>query len=960
MEDKLKDPFPDYVERTFEIRAFEKENYLKARREKNGLEPPTSDNLNGLCISGGGVRAATLGLGMLQVFIKNGVLKYFDYLSTVSGGGYIGSCLTSLLSEEPKFYDKENKIPYNNPHFNTHDVGLEASNSPFVGLNDGYEYNSIENAKLKVKHQMHHLRRHGEYLTPNTKFFGWDVNQAIGALVGGFFIHVPIFILMISAVVLLHHALLFGISKGEFITELRNPPTKYVDRGAFQEEYSRDASQLEKINEKSSAIVTQLKEWYYLKFKPQLRLAYIPLSENIHWAIVFLGIGLIVGIIMVTISRRYPQKIVEDELKELQYDGVKNTTYFDRAGGQSILELRSWRFITVFRLLTYAFPAVLAYVLIYFMVLTDQFTPPQYFMLLGLPLCYAVGLFISINTYVLLYLINKGTETVSGSLYRSFYTGTQGTAFLGCLIALIFPLAIILLFGEHGIAFKLAFSFAPVALAYYFTMQTFGGKSDSPSLLSKIINSVRTPLLNLSIFLFCGMTFAALSNALYLLEEPLSLDWGISKGWTAVILLIICLIALILLGFFANSNDISLHYFYRDRLAQAYLRTEGRVQRPAATDDYMTKHKELFDITMRDHENLKLKDIGEGNGKGPYHLILTALNLQGSNDLAKKTLKSDHFIFSKFFVGSRSTGYYRTDKYNNGNTKLSSAMTISAAAVSSGMGALSFAASNFYMTLFNFRTGYWVYNPWYLQKEAIEEKLISEGKLKPNKFKQAWNRFLKKHPFWLTYLASEFTGLMNSQTKRVNVSDGGHTGDNLGLLPLIQRQCKTIVACDFEEDGKFSFGSFSQAVRLAKAIYDTDIEIDLRAITPEKQPDGSIRSKSSVVVGEIIYNDRGTKKYGKLIYMKSAVNFLEQNMDTPITDETPVKERSLHAKRLHEPAPIFILNYIKNHPDFPHQSTADQYFDEIQFEAYRMLGEHIAKQAVGEVGVALGIKPELG
>ena len=78
---------PDYVERSHQVLAVERERYLKQRREKNGLPPPTGDNLAGLCISGGGVRSATLGLGLFQAFIKKGILKHFDYLSTVSGGG---------------------------------------------------------------------------------------------------------------------------------------------------------------------------------------------------------------------------------------------------------------------------------------------------------------------------------------------------------------------------------------------------------------------------------------------------------------------------------------------------------------------------------------------------------------------------------------------------------------------------------------------------------------------------------------------------------------------------------------------------------------------------------------------------------------------------------------------------------------------------------------------------------
>src|SRR6185369_17798932 len=48
-------------------------------------------HLTGLTFSGGGIRSATFCLGILQGLANLGLLKRFDYLSTVSGGGYIGS-----------------------------------------------------------------------------------------------------------------------------------------------------------------------------------------------------------------------------------------------------------------------------------------------------------------------------------------------------------------------------------------------------------------------------------------------------------------------------------------------------------------------------------------------------------------------------------------------------------------------------------------------------------------------------------------------------------------------------------------------------------------------------------------------------------------------------------------------------------------------------------------------------
>ena len=50
-----------------------------------------------LCLSGGGIRSATFGLGVLQGLARRGLLEQFHYLSTVSGGGYLGSWLTSWI-----------------------------------------------------------------------------------------------------------------------------------------------------------------------------------------------------------------------------------------------------------------------------------------------------------------------------------------------------------------------------------------------------------------------------------------------------------------------------------------------------------------------------------------------------------------------------------------------------------------------------------------------------------------------------------------------------------------------------------------------------------------------------------------------------------------------------------------------------------------------------------------------
>jgi hypothetical protein len=67
------------------------------------LRPPKDAHVVGLAHSGGGIRSAAFCLGVLQALDATKVLKQVDYLSTVSGGGYIGCSLTAALDADADF-----------------------------------------------------------------------------------------------------------------------------------------------------------------------------------------------------------------------------------------------------------------------------------------------------------------------------------------------------------------------------------------------------------------------------------------------------------------------------------------------------------------------------------------------------------------------------------------------------------------------------------------------------------------------------------------------------------------------------------------------------------------------------------------------------------------------------------------------------------------------------------------
>ncbi|MDV2496682.1 MAG: hypothetical protein RX316_10830, partial [bacterium] len=182
----------------------------------------------------------------------------------------------------------------------------------------------------------------------------------------------------------------------------------------------------------------------------------------------------------------------------------------------------------------------------------------------------------------------------------------------------------------------------------------------------------------------------------------------------------------------------------------------------------------------------------------------------------------------------------------------------------------------------------------------------------------------------LRYLSKELFASADVKSRFVYLSDGGHF-ENLGIYELVRRRCHLIIACDAEEDAEMKFGGLGNAIQKCRADFGVDIDIDVKPIQKEKTEH---YSRAHFALGDIRYSKVfPNAKDGKLLYMKSSLT---------------------------KDIPAGVLSYAEQHKEFPHQSTADQWFDESQFESYRRLGEHICEDVHRDLSVAKDVDEWVG
>jgi hypothetical protein len=275
-------------------------------------------------------------------------------------------------------------------------------------------------------------------------------------------------------------------------------------------------------------------------------------------------------------------------------------------------------------------------------------------------------------------------------------------------------------------------------------------------------------------------------------------------------------------------------------------------------------------------------------------------------------------------------------------------MSISGAAFSAAAGANTTMSLAILCGMFNVRLGYWWNSGtgfdgrWFAQLLPVQSALFDE-------------MFATTH---------------GTAGRLWNISDGGHF-ENMGGYELIRRRLPVIVIVDGEADPDYTFQGLSEFVRKARLDFSAEIvfltAFELDGLAPGGKPtDGPAPLPADV---RPYFGDLDSLRRGKWVseeltnvHGKSTERFTLEPERTHPSKAHAALARVIYGEPDDPQAPRSWLVYVKatltgdepedvchyhrSHPDFPQETTLDQFFDEAQWESYRRLGQHVGHRVL--------------
>lgn len=270
---------------------------------------------------------------------------------------------------------------------------------------------------------------------------------------------------------------------------------------------------------------------------------------------------------------------------------------------------------------------------------------------------------------------------------------------------------------------------------------------------------------------------------------------------------------------------------------------------------------------------------------------------------------------------------------------------VSGAAFTTGLGARTRLGLSLLLGLANVRLGYW----W--NSGATPGR---HGQTTPATFLEVFGRIISRIlPVQMCLLDEFFARFHGPARQQWYLSDGGHF-ENTGAYELVRRRVPFIICSEAGQDPRYQFADFADLVRKARTDFGAEIEVVRRRTDGVNDDPGVTHPLPRLE--DFVHPDL-------LDVIGSPDDFppLPEDPDDTSVIPTYAKRHALLA-RVHyldndqfswllliKPSlmgdeAMDVIQYQRTHPLFPQEPTADQFFDEAQWESYRKLGEHIGTE----------------
>lgn len=801
----------------------------------------------GFAISGGGIRSATFGLGVIQGLAKLGVLRHFDYLSTVSGGGYVGSFLGGLFSRPAGEGGQT-------PTVAQVEAGLAAPSGP------------QDPAARDVYRSVRWLRENGRYLTPGGSGDGF---LAAAMVVRNFLaVHLVMGLLWLLM-------LFLGDRLTWVLGLLRPERMEHLPFGlaGFRSAWFPAALPVFAVGLLVFGWAYWLVPHTQVKGRNLITSPWIGLLPLWTWTLALHVVG--------TPAQGWQGLRPVLDLASL----VGAVAWVWNLGSQpSTPEGRRTRDTTWLR---WAFLAALGVA--------------------------AYGLVDSVGWSLWAAWFKRGAGDLGSS--PSEWLKSVGSG----------------LFSEKG-----AFAAAVAAvMAFREKLEGVFGQAEAEGVWKRVGGFAARLLVAMVALLLVLLGLGALSAlahglafGVYDPQAP-----GLRFAWTGVhawlFPLGLGLLVLVMARTIGFLNLSTLGPTYTAALTRAYVGASSPERRQGENCP-----------RLLESDDLPWKAYQPWRAGGPLHLVNATLNetTGGKSQVVQKDRKGMNLAAGPagFSVGARhhalldrEAGEARGIAKVSGYAVFGSAreafkpellslgqwMGISGAAASPGMGSRTSLVYSLWLGMLNVRLGYW----WW-------------SGLTPRSSFRTWvEDLLPVH----THLVEEWTAhFPGTHSRHWYLTDGGHF-ENTAAYELIRRRLPFILVCDDGADSARQMDDLANLVAKARL----DLAAEIRVLDGKALAD---RFPQGIPVGLGDLADLRRPDH-PTVALLAEVDYLDPSGRVDFTGTMVVLKPTMSPR-----VPMDVAAYHRVHPDFPQETTADQFFDESQWESYRRLGEFIALELIGD------------